>query len=120
MTQSASILNEAYNPDWETIHDFHDKERGRLEKQIKTWHQNYTPQSDHARLEELQKELEFHHQICLRCLDTSQHKTVQDYYDWLLQNSEPPIEESFLPPKESFKSIEDVRKAWGILKEINN
>ena len=120
MTQSASILNEAYNPDWETIHDFHDKERGRLEKQIKTWHQNDASQSDHGILKEFQKELEFHHQICLRCLDTLQHKTVQDYYDWLLKNSEPPIEESFLPPKESFKSIEDVRKAWGILKEITN
>lgn len=120
MTQSAAILNEAYNPDWETIHNFHNKERERLEKQIKTWHQNYTPQSDHGRLKELQKELEFHHQTCSHCLDTLQHKTVQDYYDWLLKNSEPPIEESFLPPKESFKSIEDVRKAWGILKEINN
>ena len=120
MTQSAAILNEAYNPDWETIHNFHNKERERLEKQIKTWHQNYTPQSDHGRLKELQKDLEFHHQICLRCLDTLQHKTVQDYYDWLLKNTELPIEESFLPPKESFKSIEEVRKAWIVLKEINN
>tara|TARA_B100000780_G_scaffold276420_1_gene244946 strand:+ start:453 stop:815 length:363 start_codon:yes stop_codon:yes gene_type:complete len=120
MTQSAAILNEAYNPDWKKIHNFHNKERGRLEKKIKTWHQNYASQSDHGRLKKLQKELEFHHQMCLRCLDTLQHKTVQDYYDWLLQNSELPIEESFLPPKESFKSIEDVRKAWGILKEINN
>lgn len=114
------IKNKDYNSNWEIIHDYHAQERGRLEKQIKTWHHNYTSQSDHGRLQELQKELEFHHQICLRCLDTLQHKTVQDYYDWLLKNSEPPIEESFLPPKESFKSIEDVRKAWGILKELNN
>lgn len=113
-----TIKNPDYNSGWEAIHDYHHNERERLRKTIKAWHRNFCADSDFNILHELKKKFEFHHQTCLRCLDTLQHRSVQDYYDWLLKNSEPPVEESFLPPKEGFKSVEDVRKAWKILKGL--
>ena len=112
------IENKDYNPNWEAIHDYHHGERERLQKAIKAWHKGSGAAPDHKLPDELEQEFKFHHQTCQRCLDTLQHRSVEDYYDWLLKNSEAPVEESFLPPKEGFKSIEDVRKAWKILKGL--
>ena len=80
------MLNAEYNPDWEAVHDFHDGERTRLENEITKWIKQATPESESSALKKLEDKRDYHHQTCLRCLDTYQHKTVKDYVDWALEN----------------------------------
>ena len=55
-----TIANPDYNPGWEIIHDYHHEHRTRLEKDIRAFHRAMS--DDYARLEELKKEFNFHHQ----------------------------------------------------------
>ena len=81
------MQNIEYKPDWEAVHDFHHDERSRLENEIKDLIKTITPESGNSKLKKLQKERDYHHETCLRCLDTYQHKTVQHYVRWALKNS---------------------------------
>lgn len=73
---------------------------------------------DYVHLEQLKAELAFHHQICLHCLDTLQHKTVADYAAWLFGNFYTGEDESFVPPSEGFKTMQEARGAFSYLQDI--
>lgn len=80
------IHNPDYNPDWEAIHDFHHDQRARLQREINALMESYSS-TESGKLKRLEKERSFHNATCLRCLDTYQHKTVQDFVKWSLENS---------------------------------
>jgi len=80
------MQNIEYKPNWEAVHNFHHDERTRLENAIKDLVKTITSETDPSELEKLQKERNYHHETCLRCLDTYQHKTVQHYVRWALEN----------------------------------
>ncbi|MCB9995157.1 MAG: hypothetical protein H6869_01815 [Rhodospirillales bacterium] len=84
-----TILNQDYNPAWEAVHDYHHGQRTRLQNDIDAWHQNHSSSSGrNDELNKLEKERDFHHQTCLRCLDSYQHKTVREFVQWAFKNSE--------------------------------
>jgi len=105
-----TIANPDYNPGWEIIHDYHHEHRARLEAEIKAFHRAMN--EDYAHLEQLNQELTFHHQICLHCLDTLQHKTTADYAAWLRQNGYQDYDEKFTLDLSSLMTIQDVRNAF--------
>lgn len=109
-----TIANPDYNPGWEIIHDYHQEQRVRLEAKIKAFHE--TMRDDDADLERLNAELSFHHQICLHCLDTLQHKTTADYAAWLLRNFYQDLDEGFTLPLDKLRSMQDVRNSFTYLK----
>lgn len=81
---NATVQNEFYDPNWEIIHDYHNDQISKLQKEITMLHK--AQNIDHGAIAHNNKQLKFHHQTCLRCLDTHQHKTVQDYTNWLMKN----------------------------------
>jgi hypothetical protein len=105
-----TIANPDYNPGWEIIHDYHQEHRTHLELKIKAFHQ--TMRDDYALLEQLDKELTFHHQTCLHCLDTLQHKTTADYVAWLRQNGYQDYDERFTIDLASLRTMQDVKNAF--------
>ena len=109
-----TIANPDYNPGWEIIHDYHQEHRARLEAEMKTLHQAMS--EDFTHLEQLKAELAFHHQTCLHCLDTLQHKTTADYAAWLLRNLYQDLDEGITLPLDKLMSMQDVRNSFTYLK----
>ena len=116
------IKNEHYNPHWEAIHDFHHENRTRLEKEIKNWYQSCHLKNEdkYSDLENLKTEHKFHHNICADCLHRHQHEYVAELAIYLFQNSSSEFDETFFPPPEGFKTVDDVMKAWGRLNKMEN
>ena len=108
-----TIANPDYNPGWEIIHDYHHENRVRLEAEIKSFHSAIS--DDYKHLEQLNQELNFHHQTCLHCLETLQHKTVADYVAWLFGNFYTGEGESFVPLGEEFETMQEARDAFSYL-----
>ncbi len=104
---------------WQVAYDYHADRRELLNRNIREWHKKYSPDSDFGELKKLEAEYSSHHEACLYCLETSQHKTVADYAEWLFKNFGPAIDESFYPPFESFKTVEDVKKAFQYLRNLD-
>lgn len=76
--------NNRYNPNWETVHDHHAAERNRVSKQLQglDWQEG----AGTAERALLKAEYEHHQEAFYQAL-LSQHRTVQDYAEWLLRHS---------------------------------
>lgn len=108
------LANPEYNPGWEVIHDYHQEHCAQIEAEIKSLHKAMS--EDYRYLEQLKQEVAFHHQVCLHCLETLQHKTTADYAAWLLYNFYQDMEGEFTLLVERLKSMQDVRNALRYLK----
>lgn len=126
------VPNPDYKPDWEQIHDHHAAERERLWSEMMSlqkqdndlWDADDQKHDSPARLEiERQKEIldrerKTHHEQCLRCLDTYQHKTVQDCAEWLFNGGFKP--DNFVTTQtdihqidfEKFQTLKEVKEEW--------
>lgn len=130
-------INPDYKPDWEALHDHHAAERKRiLEKQNALMEQDgefYKQGLQHdaperiklsRKQEALQTEFSKHHTQCLRCLDTYQHKTIQDAARWVFRNFDPNMGSynAYTVHKidfEKFTTIEQVNRAWSEANKIS-
>ncbi|MBI1300066.1 MAG: hypothetical protein GC137_00270 [Alphaproteobacteria bacterium] len=81
-----STPNKLYNPHWEELYNFHELEKDKLSEQISAWYKNYPAPSNFSELHALEEKRDYHNQICLRCLDTYKHRTVQEYINWAIEN----------------------------------
>ena len=114
-----TIINRKYILSWKMIYHYHGSNREELKREIQDWHKGYSLDSDFEKLKRLEAEYSFRQDACLYCLETSQHNTIADYAEWLFKNFGPAIDESFYPPFESFKTAEDVRKAFQYLHNLD-
>ncbi len=131
-----SVINPEYNPAWQEVYDFHDKERTRLHAEIQAiveasqkLHdsgQSYDAaerQALNKKRIELNEQFGAHNYACQTCLSRYQHKTVQDAAHWVFKNFDP---NSFFSARrvehifnfESFKTIDEVNQAWSRANEI--
>lgn len=112
------VANPYYNPDWEAIHDYHHKYRIRLEEDPGSFDcptnkypfGYYTIERDH----------DFHHHTCLHLLTWVQHKTVQDFAEWLFKSFSHELDLSTVPPYEEFTSMEEVMAFHKALRDEYN
>ena len=108
--------NSFYNPEWEEIYAQHEQQRNYFEKERDRIYPLYLDQKEkfETTYKSIECNWEFHHRICLYCLDTLQHKTVQDYWKWAtnsitIKNAFDKIEID-QPDPESFTSIKEASK----------
>lgn len=80
---AVSVLSEFYKPDWEELHDFHAERRDRLTKQAKAM--VYSSDNVEER-RKLWKQIVADNQICMRCFSTHQHKTVEAFINWNIED----------------------------------
>ncbi|MCB1563885.1 MAG: hypothetical protein KDJ75_09950 [Alphaproteobacteria bacterium] len=107
-----AIQNPDYNPEWEALYNYHHEQRIRLRDEKET--KDFTdPEFDR-----LSREQNFHHSICLHCLNSLQHKTTQDYARWLFSLSLKPIDKNLIPPFESFETFDQVDRAYDYAKSL--
>jgi hypothetical protein len=91
--------NPEYKENWEELHDHHAAERDRLQKEffaIQRQQQelveagekydSYKMEALYKKSEKIDVQLEEHLELCKRCLDTYQHKTIEDAAKWLSDN----------------------------------
>ncbi|MBI1302067.1 MAG: hypothetical protein GC137_10520 [Alphaproteobacteria bacterium] len=124
------VQNPDYNPDWEALHDHHAAERDRIAEKIAAnrkkegelflaGHRYDTPEmnalhEDYVRLSEEQDQ---HSKVCQRCLDTYQHKTIQDGAAYLFRNFDTNVLGSGVKVGhqidfEKFTTMDEVFRAW--------
>lgn len=113
-----AIQNPDYNPEWEALYDYHRAQYERLRDELNAKCRKEGLRITDPEFDRLSKEQDFHHNTCLHCLDTLQHKTVQDFAHWLFHNFELTIDKSFIPPFEGFKTLEEARQAWQYLRDL--
>lgn len=130
------VANPEYRVHWQSLHDHHSAERMRIsEVRAKLVDQNNAfyesgLEVNSPELTSLEKEIarldeEFHeHQrVCLRCLDTYQHKTIQDAAQWYFNHfSNNFVGQNILIHQidfEKLQSLEEVRKAFNDAIEIS-
>lgn len=99
------VANPYYNPDWEAIHDYHHKYRTRLRAESNIF--EYPSGEFPFRYCSAEHDHEFHHRVCLHLLTWVQHKTVQDFAEWLIKNFSYELDLSTVPPYEEFTSMEE-------------
>jgi len=105
--------NSFYTPEWEEIYAQHERERKYFETERDRIYPLYLKEKEkfETTYKSIECNREFHHKICLYCLDTLQHKTVQDYWKWATDtiHIKKLFEEIGLdsPDPESFTSIKD-------------
>ncbi len=102
------IPNPHYNPDWETVHDYHSKHCVRFEKEMSALLSDETITIESEEYQELFKEWGFHNRTCMQCLKVLRYKTIPDFAKACFKEFMPPLDKSFIPPYESFKSIDEV------------
>ena len=132
------VQNPDYKPDWEELYDTNRAEVDRLQKEVRaaidennTLHtQGFKYDSPERKalydkqqsLEEVRDEYE---EVCRRCLDTYQHKTIQDAAEWMFKTFAPSdgtIEGHGLVHDidfETLTTIEEVREAWATARKLS-
>lgn len=113
------IPNPEYKENWEELHDHSDAERTRLQTEISDLSAQGESDSIYQRVTELQETRDKHDEICKRCLDTYQHKTVQDAAKWLFNFCPPGLNADHRGSKvvheidfEQFETVDAVWEAW--------
>ncbi len=78
-----SRANPYYNPKWEEIYNLHEEQRGLYEKRSDELAMMFS-QGDQYKADFLatQECFDFHNRICLYCLDTMQHPTIETFWNW--------------------------------------
>ena len=75
--------NPYYNPKWEEIYNLHEEQRDHCEKRsgelAMMLSQGEKYKADFLATQEC---FEFHNKICLYCLDTMQHPTIESFWVW--------------------------------------
>ncbi len=78
-----SRANPYYNPKWEEIHDLHAEQRDLYEKRSADLVLMLSKGDEYKAAHEAASEcFYFHQKICLYCLDTMQHPTIEAFWDW--------------------------------------
>lgn len=120
------VPNPEYREDWEELHAQHDSERTRLQMEISDLMQDAESDGIYEKITELQEKCDEHDRICKRCVDTYQHKTVQDAAEWLFNFCPPGLNADHRGSKviheidfEQFKTIDEVWEAWREADEVS-
>jgi len=78
-----SRVNPYYNPKWEEIYNLHEEQRDHCEKRSDELAMILSQsEKDKADYQSTRECFDFHHKICLYCLETMQHPTIDAFWDW--------------------------------------
>lgn len=114
------VPNPEYKEDWEDIHRIHERQSKEIQGKIDTLvSQSENPDVLYDEITELQGERDGHLEISKRCLDTYQHRTIQDAAMWRFETFPPGINSDHRGSKvvheidfEKLQTMDDVSQAW--------
>lgn len=76
--------NAYYNPKWEEIYNLHEEQRDLRDKRSNELAMMLSEGEQYkADYQATLECFDFHHKICLYCLDTMQHPTIEAFWDWI-------------------------------------